>query len=452
MTSNGARDTIYALSSGHGVAGVAVFRISGPDAGRVLIELGGGLPKARRAVVRTLVDPSSRDALDQALVLWCPAPKSFTGEDVAELHCHGGRAVVAAVLRVLGELPGLRHAEAGEFTRRAFAAGRLDLTEVEGLADLLTAETEVQRKQALRQAGGSLGAIYARWRDEIIWAMAMIEAELDFSEEEDVPGSLADVIWPRLVRLADEVSNHIDQSKVAERIRDGFQVVLLGKPNAGKSSLINALAKRDVAIVTPEAGTTRDLIEVHLDLKGYPVTLIDTAGLRESVGLVEQEGIRRAREKAAQADLILFLQSAEDPVVSGDEFAGLDVPIWLVRSKSDLRPEDHRLGAGLAGVEKELALSMAGDGSVQQLLDSLADHVASHLVVSELPAATRQRHVALLDECRRGLLSAIDMEHAPLELRAEELRSAATALGRITGKVDVEDLLDVIFRDFCIGK
>lgn len=452
MTGNGGADTIFALSSGHGVAGVAVFRISGPGASRALIDLCGRLPSPRRASLCTLVDRTDGQPLDQALVLWFPAPKSFTGEDVVELHCHGGRAVVAAVLRVLGRMQGFRLAEAGEFTRRAFEAGRLDLTEVEGLADLLTAETEVQRRQALRQAEGSLRCLYGRWREEIIWAMAMIEAELDFADEDDVPDSHANVIWQKLERLVGEIEGHLQGSKAAERVRDGFDIVLLGKPNAGKSSLINALAKRDVAIVTAEAGTTRDLIEVHLDLNGYPVTLIDTAGLRESSGLVEQEGIRRARDRASRADLVLYLKGVDDDTPYAGDLEGLVCPMWLIRSKSDLKLPSARFGEMPSGFEKVLSLSVTGDGSVRRLLEELSIYVAGQMFVGDEPVATRQRHVALLEQCKTGLSTAIDMKGMGLELVADELRSAANALGRITGKVDVEDLLDVIFRDFCIGK
>jgi tRNA modification GTPase len=447
-------ETIFALSSGAVPSGVAVIRISGPDAIDILRVLCGDVPEPRMASVRELCDPVTDDMLDQALVLVFEGPASFTGEDVVELQCHGGRAVVAAVLEVLSGMDNCRPAEAGEFTRRAFEAGRMDLTEVEGLADLIAAETEAQRIQALRQMGGALGELYDDWRDRLIHMRAMIEADFDFADEEDVPGSVANEIWAEGQILVNEIGNHLARSRRGERLRSGLQVVLMGVPNAGKSSLLNAIAGRDVAIVTEEAGTTRDVIEVHLDLEGYPVTLVDTAGLRQTEGVVEREGIRRARERGETADLILW---AVEPggVEANDPESGLPeriqdwVPVWTVRTKSDLEtlPERDSSGTILA-----IPCSVKSAEGMESLISHLSGFAKETITVGEEPLATRQRHRHYLMECQQALSDALASASLPLELRAEELRRAADALGRITGRIDVEDLLDVIFRDFCIGK
>ncbi|MTI01091.1 tRNA uridine-5-carboxymethylaminomethyl(34) synthesis GTPase MnmE [Roseibium sp. RKSG952] len=448
-------ETIYALSSGSLPAGVAVIRLSGPQTRTVLVKLAGLLPEPRQAVLRRLKNPGSGDLLDEALVLYFQAPKSFTGEDVAELHCHGGRAVVAAVLETLSGQTGCRPAEPGEFTRRAFYNGRLDLTEVEGLSDLIASETEMQRKQALRQMSGALGSLYEGWRKRLIQMRAMIEADFDFADEEDVPGSVADEVWREADALASEINIHLKKSRNAERIRSGIQVVLMGAPNAGKSSLMNALAGRDVAIVTEEAGTTRDIIEVHLDLFGYPVTLVDTAGLRETEGLVEREGIRRALDRGRGADLVLWLEEpgglaftdADPELLGGVESAG--VPIWNLKTKQDHLGIDMR---DLAEVDAGILVSTQAQDGLEALLKKLAVFAEQSISIGESPLATRDRHRYLLEECGKALAQAVANTHFPPELRAEDLRKAAVCLGTITGRIDVEDLLDVIFRDFCIGK
>lgn len=447
-------DTIYALSSGAVPSGVAVIRISGSRAWDVVSGLCVRVPAPRTASVRALHHPQTGDMLDEALVIMFQGPSSFTGEDVAELHCHGGRAVVQSVLDALASFSGTRPADPGEFTRRAFDHGRLDLTEVEGLSDLIWAETEQQRRQALRQMGGALGSLYDGWRDRLIHMRAMIEADFDFADEEDVPGSVADQVWEQADGLLADINAHLESSKNGERLRSGLQVVLMGAPNAGKSSLLNALAGRDVAIVTEEAGTTRDVIEVHLDLAGYPLTLVDTAGLREAAGTIEQEGIRRARARGEAADLILWLVEpggAEVDAASGGLNAELraSIPVWTVRTKQDLSTDADGPDSPLAG---DLTCSTVDQDGVSSLIARLTRFAEETISVGEAPLATRARHRHFLTEAMNALKAAADQSHLPMELRAEDLRRAADALGRITGRIDVEDLLDVIFRDFCIGK
>jgi tRNA modification GTPase len=438
--------TIYALSSGHGKAGVAVIRISGPGAGLALRHLAGGLPPKRMAALRKLRDPRSGGTLDNSLIIWFPAPASFTGEDVAELHVHGGRAVIEAVFGALGAMDGLRPAGPGEFARRAFENGKLDLTEVEGLADLIDAETDAQRRQALRQSEGALGVIYDGWRARLIEALASIEVELDFSDEGDVPEAVADGARAVAGKLRNEIAAHLADRRGGEILRDGFRVVIAGPPNAGKSSLMNALARRDVAIVSAEAGTTRDVIEVRLDLGGFPVILMDTAGIREAAGEIEREGIRRTLERARGADLVLWIGDATDP--GGFEPAGLDVeagaPVLRIINKIDLAYEQFPSGA--------LSVSVKTGQGLDGLLTQLTDTVARASNTGENPAITRARHRHELERCAAALGRFLASGFADLELRAEDLRDAATALGRLTGRVDIEDILDKIFADFCIGK
>ena len=439
-----ADDTIFALSTGAPPAGVAVVRLSGSSVRFGLETLVGSIPEPRRASLRS-VRARGGEVIDKGLVLFFPVPASFTGEDMAELHLHGGRAVVAAILAELETLSGFRAAEAGEFTRRAFANQRMDLTQVEGLADLILAETEAQRRQALRQADGVLRRLYDGWRDQLIRARALIEAELDFPEEDDVPGSVSVQVWDAVAALEKEIVNHVADRR-GERLRDGAEIVILGPPNAGKSSLINAIAQRDVAIVTPEPGTTRDLIEVRLDLGGYPVTLVDTAGLREADSVVEQEGIRRAEERAAKADVVVWLRDVTDD----DRGTGPLPGAVTVGTKIDLIDSEGERLRRTAGFDVILS-ARTGEG-VSSLLALLAGRVADHLPAAESILTTRSRHRTALLGCLEALHCALDEPDRPIELRAEDLRRAGDALGRITGRIDVEDLLDVIFRDFCIGK
>lgn len=445
LESGQAGETIFALSSGPVPAGVAVIRLSGPRTRFVLETICGACPSPRRASLRDLRRPADGAVIDRALVLWFPGPASFTGEDVAELHCHGGRAVVAAVLEMLALMPGCRMAEQGEFTRRAFDNDRMDLLEVEGLADLIAAETEAQRRLAMSQAGGALAAIYDGWRQRLTRARALIEAEFDFADEDDVPDDVSAAVWEEVARLRAEIARHLERSQRAERLRSGVQVVLLGAPNAGKSSLLNALARRDVAIVTEEAGTTRDVIEVHMDLDGYPVTLVDTAGLREEAGLVEREGIRRALARAGDADLVLWLVAPETDVVTRPPEGS--TALWRIETKAD-RGEHWPAGEA---AEQSFRLSVVSGDGVDALLAALAGFAADHVGGLDEPLAARERHRRHLEDCLAALGDAL-VERRSLEIRAEDLRRAGESLGRIAGRVGVEDLLDVIFREFCIGK
>ncbi|MBN8993838.1 MAG: tRNA uridine-5-carboxymethylaminomethyl(34) synthesis GTPase MnmE [Rhizobiales bacterium] len=436
------RNTIFALSSGPPPAGVAVIRLSGPKTRFGLETLIDSIPEPRRATLRSVRFRGTE--IDRALIIYMPGPASFSGEDMAELHIHGGRAVIAALLDALGTLSGFRAAESGEFTRRAFLNGRLDLTEVEGMADLIAAETEAQRRQALRQADGTLRKAAESWRERLVRARALIEAELDFADEEDVPGAVSDRIWPDVSNLAEEISVALAGADPAERLRDGAEIVILGPPNAGKSTLLNALARREVAIVTPEPGTTRDLIEVRLDIGGYPVTLVDTAGLRDAAGAVEAEGVRRAEKRAASADFVLWLGEAGSPLPAPPVAA----PILRVGTKTDAL--DSSPQRALRRADFDVLISARTGEGLDSLLARLGDFLRERFAPAESSLITRARHRSCLIACRDAAIAA--GRPGPLELRAEELRRATDALGRLVGAVDVDDMLDVIFREFCIGK
>lgn len=425
------RDTIYALSSGRPPAGVAVVRLSGPRALAVLESLAGRAIAPRVATLAALRDPSDGELIDRALVLGFPAPASFTGEDVAELHVHGGVAVVEALLRALGRIAGLRLAAPGEFSRRAFDNGKLDLTQAEGLADLIAAQTEAQRRLALAQAGGLLRDRAERWRAAIVRLLALVEAEIDFGDEDDVDAGSDRVA---IAALRADIAHVLDDARVGERLRDGLAIAVIGAPNVGKSSLINALARRDVAIVSEIAGTTRDTIEVALDLGGVPATLIDTAGLRDTDDPVEAEGIRRARARAASADLVLHVSDRVDGGADGQR----------VVNKID--------SAGLAPGHRGgvLYLSATTGAGLDTLEAWLIDWAANATRTDEPPLIARARHRAALAEAVARLDEALAEPDAVLH--AESLRLAARALGRVTGMVDVEELLGEIFGRFCIGK
>jgi tRNA modification GTPase len=446
-------DTIVALASGAGRAGVAVIRLSGPQSGAVLRALTDrDLPKPRIATRMAFCAPDGGLSLDDGLALWFPGPHSFTGEDVVELHIHGGPAVIAAMIDACLSQPGVRVADPGEYTRRAFENGKLDLAEAEGLADLVDAETEGQRRQALRQRRGALSSVYEVWRARLIEAAALIEAEIDFPDE-DLPGELSRRAGPLLHALAADMAAHLNDAHRGERIRDGYRVAIIGPPNAGKSSLLNALAKREAAIVSDLPGTTRDVVEVRLVMAGYPVWIADTAGLREAADAIEAEGVRRALERAEKADLRIGVVDAGRDVPASVS-AMLGPEDLLIRSKLDLygAPASRRLAPEPAGGTSALHTSATTGEGLAELHDRLAARVADALGREEAPVLTRARHRRLVEEARDALNRAIAAMDQRPELAAEDVRVATTAIGRLTGRIDVEDLLDEIFSSFCIGK
>jgi tRNA modification GTPase len=449
---------IFALSSGRPPAAIAVVRVSGPRAGVALEKLIGRIPEPRKAKLARVRDPANGETIDEAIALWFPAPHSETGEDVAELQLHGGHAVVAAVLDALGKIEGCRLAEPGEFTRRAFENGKLDLTAVEGLADLIAAETPAQRRQAFRQLKGLIGDRAEAWRRRLIETLALVEARIDFSDEADVPEDLIGPAVHAARQLRDEIAGALADNGRGERLRDGLVVAIAGPPNAGKSTLFNRLARREAAIVSPYAGTTRDVIEVHLDVAGYPVTVLDTAGIRDSDDPVEQEGVRRARTRAAEADLVLWVTDASARGGAadqrGEQFPGSDV--WLIENKVDLAAKKCGVSRGHKDEYKfsSSISAMTGQG-IDALAGALSAFAKDYFASTDSAIVTRARHRRALEETVAALDRALVQaakSRAPEELIAEELRTAATSLGRLTGRVDVEDILDVIFRDFCIGK
>lgn len=441
--------TIFAVSSGRLPAAVAIVRISGPAAADALWELIGKRPEPRQAVLSTIRAGADGEPMDRGLVLWFPGPESATGEDLAELHLHGGRAVVSSVLDYLAGIPGCRPAEAGEFSRRAFENGKLDLTEVEGLADLIAAETEAQRRQAFAQMQGHIGAQVEAWRRRLIDIRARVEAALDFSDEEDVPASDHSALAQALREFRFDIETKLGNAGRGERIRDGLQVVVMGPPNAGKSSLLNALARRDVAIVTEEAGTTRDVLEVHLDLDGYPMIIVDTAGLRETENVVEREGIRRALGRGRAADLVLWLEDATVGAGGPPEDLAQDgAVVWLVSNKIDLIDSQSKQSLQASAY----SISATTGSGIEGLTDALTRFAQDHCGSGAESLITRERHRLAFEDCARALSRAETLIDSEPELLAEELRLASDALGRVVGHIDVEDLLDVIFSEFCIGK
>lgn len=436
------QDTIYALSSGSLPSGVAVIRLSGPLSRMAIEALCGEVPEPRRAALRWIRDRDG-NAIDQGIVLFFPDPASFTGEDCAELQVHGGRASVAALLAVLADFDGLRLADAGEFSRRAFDNGKLDLVEIEGLADLIAAETEMQRRLAVEQSNGHLSGIFQSWMRELTHCRALIEAELDFPEEDDVPGSVSGQVWEKVRLIAEDIEVHLKKHRSVEIVRDGFKIVIAGRPNAGKSSLLNALAKREVAIVTEIEGTTRDLISVDLDIAGYLVRLTDTAGMRVTEDVVEQVGVKRALRSVEEADLVLLLRDVNDTVGYPEIDSQADV--LKVLTKVDTRAA-LRLGYD------EIGISSVDGSGIDSLTKRIADILAKSVNFTGEATAVRTRQVQLLQQVCVVLKQNTIFTDRSLELRAEDLRQASHLLGKITGFVDVEDLLDVIFSEFCIGK
>ena len=429
---------IFALASGAGRAAIAVMRLTGAGCGEILRHLCGTLPTPRRATLSGLRHASGDAApilLDRALVLWFPGPNSYTGEDSAELHLHAGPAVITAVADALVAL-GARPAEPGEFTRRAFMNGRLDLIEAEGIADLIDAETEAQRRQALEQADGTLSRLYDEWATRLRTTLAHQEALIDFPDE-DLPPEIEQALLNELRALTHEMRAHLDDGERGERLRRGLLFAIVGVPNVGKSSLLNALADRDVAIVSPRAGTTRDAIEVRVVLGDVPVTLIDTAGLRETEDEIEAEGVRRALFHVKQADCVIGMFDGDTPP------ADLPANAILVRNKIDLTPTTK-------SPHGAIAISVHDGTGLAQLTDILADRARALTAAQAGPPLTRARHRAAIEESASHLAAALDM-HWP-EMRGEDMRLAMRALGRLTGAVGVEDLLDTVFGQFCIGK
>jgi len=449
--------TIFALSSGRPPGAISIVRVSGPEARTALEALAGRAPQPRMAT-RALLRDFHQQPIDDAVVLWFPGPASATGEDVAEFHVHGGRAVLAALFAALSVLENVRAAEPGEFTRRAFENGKLDLTEAEALDDLIHADTDRQRRQALRQLKGLLGDRARDWRTRIIEASALIEAGIDFSDEGDVPAELIAPALAKVQSLLQEVQEALAAQGRSERLRDGLMVAISGPPNVGKSTLINLLARREVAIVSPHAGTTRDVIEVQLDLDGYPVTVIDTAGIRNTDDPVEREGVRRARVRTAEADLVLWVTDSEHEGGESDIDAAAETTVWVVRNKIDLgiAEQGGRIGAdpeGSVGSKQPILRISAsrGDG-VSELIAAITTFAREYFGSGDEGLIGRERQRKLLRETADALERSMTVVEGGEELAAEELRAAAQSLGRLLGRVDVEDILDVIFKQFCIGK
>lgn len=456
--------TIIAPASAIG-GGVAVIRASGPLCGLIFRRLvQKPLLAPRVAQLVTLLHPDNGRILDKALALYFQNPGSFTGEDVLELHVHGGKAVVESVIDAALSLdPSIRLAAGGEFTKRAYLNGKIDLTEAEAIADLVAAETQAQAELALDQMSGALRDLYEGWAHHLTRLLAMMEAAIDFVDEEDVPQDLLDDTNAKISALIDQINQHLSDQSLGERLREGFVVAVIGAPNAGKSSLVNTLAKRDVAIVTPHAGTTRDVLEVPLNLGGYPVIVIDTAGLRETSDEIEAEGIARARARVAKADLVVALFDGTQPQ-DADTLSHVDDKTLVVMTKSDLLPcvipaqagpirrrkPIHALDSRFRGNDR-LDISTSTGHNIDTLIDRITDEIKKRAgAKSSMPLLTRARHREAVTEALHHLQRAA---HNPQpELLAEDIRLTVRALGRITGRVDVEDLLDIIFRDFCIGK
>ncbi len=440
------QDTIFALSSGAGRTALAVVRVSGPAAGIALDRIAAPRPKPRFAAFRKLRHPETGEEFDHALVLWFAGPNTETGEDMCELHLHGGRAVLTAAFAALSAIPGCRPATAGEFAQRAFENGKLDLTAAEGIIDLIDADTDAQRRQALRQASGELAQLYESWRQGLINARALMESAIDFSDEADVSESAEKQALADAARLTAEIGNHLKDGRRGEIVREGYRIVLAGPPNVGKSSLMNALARRDVAIVSEEPGTTRDVLEVRLDLDGYMAIVADTAGLREAAGAIEQEGIRRALRRAEDADLVLWIMDAT--AIASDipaELKGEERLVLRILNKIDAdgahrdAPSDHSISA------------RTGAG-ISELVAKLGQIVCGAAQGHGEPAITQLRHREQIAACLEALNAATTSATLGPELAAEQLRLAADALGRIVGRIDPEDVLDQVFARFCIGK
>lgn len=441
-----ATDTIFALSSGMGRAALAVIRMSGEASGSLLSAIAGALPAPRELALRSIRDPATQEVLDRGIVAWLPGPRSFTGEDCAEIHLHGSPAVVSAVLSALSRHPHVRPAEPGEFTRRAFLNGKMDLVEVEGLADLLEARTATQRRQAMRQVSGFASGVFEAWRHQLLLIRADVEAVVDFADEPGVAEEAAPRIDFRIRALLEDIAAVLERSSAAELVRDGYRVVLAGLPNTGKSSLLNALARREAAIVSDIPGTTRDTIEVSLDVGGVPVILMDTAGLRaQASDSVEAEGIRRSRRHISEADLVVWVWSTDIPGSQAAQGVSADI---IIQNKCDLQ---SGLSRNETDQDQILISTRSGEGiqrfinRLVELTAGLSGHAESSLLVSARQSAAAQESIRFLNE-------ALSVPSTQLELKAELIRCASDAIGRLVGRVDVEEWLGAIFSRFCIGK
>lgn len=440
--------TIFALATPPGRSGVAVIRISGPEAAAALSAFGLlQPPKPRMATLCTLHHPISQEAVDKALVLWFPSPDSFTGEDVAELHLHGSRAVIEQVGGILSAIPSIRLAEPGEFSRRAFLNGKLDLTQAEAIADLIDADTAAQARQALRQVSGHLRVFYDELRQHILHLLAMIEAYIDFPDEE-IPETITAAMHDEATRLTQRMLTHLNDKHQGEKLREGLSAVIFGAPNAGKSSLLNCLARNDIAIVSSQEGTTRDVIEVQLELAGYPITLADTAGLRQTNDPIEQEGIRRAHARIEKADIKLALFDASRlPEYDHETLNIVDETSILILNKVDIAPSPFVLPKALEGA---IPVSAMQSTHIEQLLEVIQSHIEEKFSSADAPVITRLRHRVALEKAVIHLQNYL--QSSEIEFACEELRQAANAIGSITASISNDDVLDVIFRSFCIGK
>ncbi|GFR67369.1 tRNA modification GTPase MnmE [Elysia marginata] len=480
--------TIFALSSGSTKCAVAVLRVSGPKSAFALQQICGGLPKKRVASVRKLYNPVSNELLDKSLVIWFPGPQSFTGEDCAEFHVHGGPAVVSSVLSALGSIPGMYPAQPGEFTKQAFLNGKLDLTEVEAVGDLIHAETEAQRKQALRQMDGDLSALYSSWRTSLLKCLANTEAFIDFHEEENIEDDILESVSAKVTLVNDEILKHLTDSRCGERLREGLNVVIVGEPNVGKSSLLNSICQRPAAIVSPIAGTTRDVVETALNISGYPVLLSDTAGLRETHDPIEKEGVNRAINRVLSSDLKIFMVDAakQANLLSGD----VELSDFVISHMDQIKLISKSLHLGNKDLHKQMdeqedlssiiivlnKMDLLHSSEVSKFLRENGDTVCAiscktgqgfddfmYKLVEKIkilcgdpsqgqPSLTHSRHRHHLNQCCFHLTQFHDFLSHDVVLAAERLRLAVREVGQITGAVSAEDVLDVIFRDFCIGK
>ena len=440
--------TIYALSSGPGISGVAVIRISGKETSTILkLVTKKDLPKPRVATIKKIIDPNNMELIDEGIVLWFPGPESYTGEDMAELHIHGSKAVIDAIHKALGDIKKCRIAEPGEFTKRAFQNGKINLLKAESISDLISSETEIQRKQAINIMTGKSSEVYNNMREKLVKALSNIEAKIDFPDEE-LPEKIIKEIKKNVDHVIKKIQKILNDQKVGERIREGFKIAIVGPTNAGKSSLLNQLSNRDVAIVSEIAGTTRDVIEVHLNIDGYPVIVSDTAGIRKSKGEIEKKGIKLALKKAEEADLNLIVIEPKNLYFTGFLKDLIKPNSILVINKCDL--EEVRLTEQMKKLD-HVIISVKNNTNIENLIFKIKSKLKGKFIKSEEILITRERHRQNLEQCLQNLIN-FKNQNDDFDKAAEDLRLATRHLGMIVGKVDVEEILGSIFNDFCIGK